>query len=125
MIRALTWQQYRFGAWRQYIMRALLKGSNTTINEVERRIKAGEVVPLALGDKALATFELGEDSLHGITIAGELEPGWELELLPVLESIAREQNRRIIALRGRRGWIRKLRPLGFTRDGERLIKEVA
>jgi len=70
-------------------------------------------------------LEIDRTSVHVTSLGGDRLPaGWELHLLDYLVGVALSCRLRTITIKGRRGWDRKLRPLGFVREGELLVKRI-
>lgn len=127
--RALKPGEYQALSYKldHYIKQALDHGSNYDIHEIKDGIREGYILPIIFsGDntEGFMTCEMDEQQVHVITLAGQFRPDWEPEVLTLLELLTAGENRRIISLRGRKGWKRKLKPLGFYQDGDYLIKEV-
>ena len=70
-------------------------------------------------------LELSGDRLHVASLGGELPAGWKDITWDFLLSAAHYCRVKRISLRGRRGWQRALRDLGFMPDGSGdLIREL-
>ena len=118
--QALTWTQYRRKRWllRDYLKLAC-KHNNGTLKpkNIEKAIKAGLEIPILFMDGKLiigmVTLQLQKDAVFVTTIAGRFEKGWQNDVFALLKSIAGSQDRERIRLRGRPGWSRLLKPLGF------------
>ena len=70
-------------------------------------------------------MEIDHRSVHVTSLGGtRLPTGWEPHLLDYLMGVALSRGLRTITIRGRRGWDRKLKALGFVREGDLLIKRI-
>jgi hypothetical protein len=82
---------------------------------------------IMLGESIIGSgvLEIDQTSVHVTSLGGSRLPhGWEPHLLDYLVSVALSCRLRTITIQGRRGWDRKLRPLGFVREGELLVKRI-
>jgi len=110
-----------------YLERALAYGYDAyTLAECRRRLTATPpeliaVVCMAKGtDEPLVvlTLELAEVQgigrvCHFVTAAGEEMDTWATWLDPILVEVAREQGADYLTTKGRAGWARALKPLGY------------
>jgi hypothetical protein len=107
----------------QFIAAALLKGSpipETSLEDVKRRLLSQEAQGWVAirGSEVLAfmnTYIANTEILSRLVIeniAGVEMDSW-LHLYDTVEAWAREKGLDQILVRGRKGWIKKLEPLGF------------
>ena len=64
--------------------------------------------------EAAAVIRVWDTRLHVVAIAGKLPKGWEREFFDWLSRCGRFMGLTSVTLGGRKGWIRKLAPLGFV-----------
>lgn len=103
-----------------------------TPNQVLEAIMAGRLLLLVMtvNDEiyASATFELSEHcngkTLHCLTIGGEYMEFWIEEFMHVFKRLARELDCKYITFKGREGWARYARKLGFKHYYTQMIQEV-
>ena len=129
---ALTPERYAAEKWR---LRTFIKqaaeytNGETSVQAVEDKIMRGEAIPVVfIRDKSPAgmmVLTLDYEALHVYTLAGKMGKGWREEVMTALVSIAKCQNRRIIQLKGRKGWTKYLKRLGFERRGEYLAADIS
>lgn len=90
-------------------------------SEVERRIE-GNTAQLWLGNGCAMVTEIVDGAIHGWLAGGDLNG--VLALIPHIERTARFWGCDRATLRGRRGWIRALAPLGYRWSGDVLEKSL-
>ena len=78
------------------------------------------------GDDLIGIMLIGidEDWLHVYVLTGNLPEGWDTILFHWLAYTALTNNCNTISLRGRKGWIRKLKHLGFEEYNGDIIRRL-
>lgn len=66
--------------------------------------------------------ERGDSTLHVVSLGGNLPDGWRDKMFSFLCDLAKSSGARRITLRGRRGWGRYIRALGFKPSDDGLLE---
>lgn len=105
------------------IKRALDRGSNYTLAEIRKGLKAKEMQLWAWGeDAALVTTIQNRDDKRWcllLALGGENMEEWR-EFLPILDAWAKENGCQELRIYGRRGWAK----LGFDIEYTKLVRKL-
>lgn len=93
--------------------------SDMTVQEIKDHCRVDNSWRLLIFDHfdGAAVVRVWDHWLHVVAIGGKLEAGWMFEFYDYLVKIARYIGAKYITLGGRKGWTRKLAPLGFKPIG--------
>lgn len=111
-------------AWaklRGYIRKA--SAEHESMTGLRQRVAEGDVLLAAILDAGdvhgAVLFERLPDSLHVVSLAGEgLPHNWPDVFFREWRLLAAQHGYNVLTLKGRKGWDRKLKRLGFQRHGE-------
>lgn len=111
-------------AWphmRRFIERSQQRGpTDMTSDEMARKCQRDPTWRLVMMGEldGAAIIRIVGDHLHVAAIGGDFPQGWHLEFFEWLAAGGRANGLGYITLAGRKGWLRKLRGLGFKQlDG--------
>lgn len=104
-----------------YIDRA--SGAVESISWIQEQVQSGKLMlcKLMIGSKIYGAVIL--EQWRGASVcmslcADDLPKGWQIDFLKWWTAIANMQRANRLLIRGRKGWIRVLRPLGFNPNGK-------
>jgi len=85
------------------------------LDEIQDNCRADERWRLLIFDhfEGAAVIRVWDDWLHVVAIGGHFQKGWEWEFFDYLKRLGRFIGAKYVTLGGRKGWDRKLAPLGF------------
>ena len=102
-----------------YIERAQQRGpTDSTTEQLMERCANDPMWRLVRIDGGAMIVNLNPPDLHVASIGGAPPPGWLDDVVYWLKCAVKATGMDRITLKGRKGWQRRLRPLGFTDIGD-------